>query len=71
MFQDAGKFVKVCDQCQRSGNLSKRNEMLQNPIQQMRCFLGLGIDFMGTFPNSNGSKYILVAVDYESKWLAA
>nr|GEX90419.1 reverse transcriptase domain-containing protein [Tanacetum cinerariifolium] len=30
-----------------------------------------GIDFMGPFPSSRGSKYILVAVDYLSKWVEA
>nr|GEV12581.1 DNA-directed DNA polymerase [Tanacetum cinerariifolium] len=30
-----------------------------------------GIDFMGPFSNSNGNKYILVAVDYLSKWVEA
>nr|GEY26240.1 hypothetical protein [Tanacetum cinerariifolium] len=30
-----------------------------------------GIDFMGPFPNSKGNKYILVAVDYLSKWVKA
>nr|GEW79661.1 reverse transcriptase domain-containing protein [Tanacetum cinerariifolium] len=29
------------------------------------------IDFMGPFPNSKGNKYILVAVDYLSKWVEA
>nr|GEZ42826.1 reverse transcriptase domain-containing protein [Tanacetum cinerariifolium] len=28
-------------------------------------------DFMGPFPNSKGNKYILVAVDYLSKWVKA
>nr|GEZ15496.1 reverse transcriptase domain-containing protein [Tanacetum cinerariifolium] len=27
------------------------------------------IDFMGPFPNSKGNKYILVAIDYLSKWV--
>nr|GFA44039.1 reverse transcriptase domain-containing protein [Tanacetum cinerariifolium] len=31
----------------------------------------LGIDFMGTFPSSKGNKYILVTVDYLSKWVKA
>nr|GEZ23763.1 reverse transcriptase domain-containing protein [Tanacetum cinerariifolium] len=29
------------------------------------------IDFMGPFPSSKGNKYILVAVDYLSKWVVA
>ncbi|GJY71489.1 reverse transcriptase domain-containing protein [Tanacetum coccineum] len=30
-----------------------------------------GIDFMGPFPSSRGNKYILVSVDYLSKWVEA
>nr|GEW94196.1 reverse transcriptase domain-containing protein [Tanacetum cinerariifolium] len=30
-----------------------------------------GIEFMGPFPSSRGNKYILVAVDYLSKWVEA
>ncbi|GJX41054.1 reverse transcriptase domain-containing protein [Tanacetum coccineum] len=30
-----------------------------------------GIDFMGPFPSSRGNKYILIAVDYLSKWVEA
>ncbi|GJT32454.1 reverse transcriptase domain-containing protein [Tanacetum coccineum] len=30
-----------------------------------------GLDFMGPFPNSRGNKYILVTVDYVSKWVEA
>nr|GEZ76309.1 hypothetical protein [Tanacetum cinerariifolium] len=38
---------------------------------QRRKFLTQGIDFMGPFPSSKGNKYILVAVDYLSKWVEA
>ncbi|GKA63903.1 reverse transcriptase domain-containing protein [Tanacetum coccineum] len=34
-------------------------------------WLKIGIDFMGPFPSSKGNKYILVAVDYLSKWVEA
>ena len=30
-----------------------------------------GIDFVGPFPSSFGNEYILVAVDYVSKWVKA
>nr|GEY60148.1 reverse transcriptase domain-containing protein [Tanacetum cinerariifolium] len=30
-----------------------------------------GIDFIGPFPSSKGNKYILVAVNYLSKWVEA
>nr|GEY07685.1 reverse transcriptase domain-containing protein [Tanacetum cinerariifolium] len=29
----------------------------------------MGIDFMGPFPSSRGNKYILMAIDYLSKWV--
>ncbi|GJW62288.1 reverse transcriptase domain-containing protein [Tanacetum coccineum] len=45
-------------------------EMPQNIIQVCEIFDVWGIDFMGPFPSSKGNKYILVAVDYLSKWFA-
>lgn len=63
--------MNYCDQWQWCGNLSKLYEMKQNPIQQCEVFYVWGIDFIGSFPNSNGSKYVLVAVHYISKWVEA
>ncbi|GJR45954.1 reverse transcriptase domain-containing protein [Tanacetum coccineum] len=48
-----------------------RDEMPQNSIQVCEIFDVWGIDFMGPFPSSRGNKYILVAVDYLSKWVEA
>jgi hypothetical protein len=42
-----------------------------NPILIVEIFDVWGIDFMGPFPNSYGNLYILVAVDYVSKWVEA
>ena len=39
-------------------------------IQKVELFDVWGIDFMGPFP-SYGNKYILVGVDYVSKWAEA
>nr|GFB23348.1 reverse transcriptase domain-containing protein [Tanacetum cinerariifolium] len=43
--------------------------MPQNIIQVCEIFDVWGIDFMGPFPSSQGKMYILVAVDYLSKWV--
>nr|GFB45561.1 reverse transcriptase domain-containing protein [Tanacetum cinerariifolium] len=48
-----------------------KREMPQNFIQICEIFDVWGIDFMGPFPSSKGNKYILVAVDYLSKWVKA
>ena len=42
-----------------------------NPILVIELFDVWGIDFMGPFVSSHGIKYILVAVDYVSKWVEA
>ncbi|GKD43652.1 reverse transcriptase domain-containing protein [Tanacetum coccineum] len=71
IYKDAFEFVKSCDACQRQGKISQRDEMPQNAIQVCEIFDVWGIDFMGPFPSSRGNKYILVAVDYLSKWVEA
>ncbi|RDX79475.1 gag-pol, partial [Mucuna pruriens] len=45
--------------------------MPQQPILFCEVFDVWGIDFMGPFPVSNGYSYILLAVDYVSKWVEA
>ena len=42
-----------------------------NPILVIELFDVWGIDFMGPFPTSFGYIYILVGVDYVSKWVEA
>ncbi|GJV95076.1 reverse transcriptase domain-containing protein [Tanacetum coccineum] len=71
IYKDAHELVKNCDSCQRQGKISQRDEMPQNSIQVYEIFDVWGIDFMGPFPSSRGNKYILVAVDYLSKWVEA
>nr|GEZ86257.1 reverse transcriptase domain-containing protein [Tanacetum cinerariifolium] len=69
--RDAFELVKHCDSCQRQGKILQRDEMPQNSIQVCEIFDVWGFDFMGPFPSSKGNKYILVAVDYLSKWVEA
>nr|GEW28789.1 hypothetical protein [Tanacetum cinerariifolium] len=71
IYRDAHAMIKSCNTCQRQGKISQRGEMPQNAIQVYEIFDVWGIDFMGPFPSSRGNKYILVAVDYLSKWVEA
>ncbi|GJV95706.1 reverse transcriptase domain-containing protein [Tanacetum coccineum] len=71
IYRDAHDLVTRCNTCQRQGKISQRDEMPQNSIQVCEIFDVWGIDFMGPFPSSRGNKYILVAIDYLSKWVEA
>jgi hypothetical protein len=71
LFRDAHTYCTSCERCQKLGSISRRNMMPLNPILIVEIFDVWGIDFMGPFPNSYGNLYILVAVDYVSKWVEA
>ncbi|KAJ9562547.1 hypothetical protein OSB04_007707 [Centaurea solstitialis] len=71
LFKDAHNFTQRCEECQRTGSISQRNEMPLNGILEVELFDVWGIDFMGPFPSSNNCQYILLAVDYVSKWVEA
>ena len=71
IFKDCFEWMKLCDQCQRMGNINKRHEMPLHGILVVQFFDVWGIDFMGPFPSSFGNMYILLAVDYVSKWVEA
>ncbi|XP_027155977.1 uncharacterized protein LOC113756537 [Coffea eugenioides] len=71
LFSDAYAFCKSCEKCQKFGSLSHRDEMPQVPMLFCEVFDVWGMDFMGPFPNSFGCLYILLAVDYISKWVEA
>lgn len=45
--------------------------MPQHFILEVEVFDVWGIYFMGPFPSSHGNQYILMAVDYVSKWVEA
>ena len=64
-------MCRSCDRCQRLGKLTCKNMMPLNPILIVDLFYVWGIDFMRPFPMSFGYSYILVGVDYVSKWVEA
>ena len=59
LHKDAVRFCLACDRCQRTGNISKRNEMPLSGNLVIELFDVWGIDFMGPFPPSCGNSYIL------------
>ncbi|CAN6692013.1 unnamed protein product [Malus baccata var. baccata] len=69
IFKDARIFCLTCDKCQRIGNISAKDQMPQVSILNVEIFYVWGIDFIGLFPSSHGFLYILLAVDYVSKWV--
>ena len=71
LFKDAHQFVFTCDKCQRMGNISRKDEPPMHPILEVELFDLWGIDVIGPFPASYNNLYILLAVDYVSKWVEA
>ncbi|XP_042019013.1 uncharacterized protein LOC121766843 [Salvia splendens] len=71
LHKDAFEFCQNCERCQQTGGISRRDEMPQVPVIVCEIFDVWGMDFMGPFPSSYGNTYILVAVDYVSKWIEA
>ncbi|GJW96956.1 putative nucleotidyltransferase, ribonuclease H [Tanacetum coccineum] len=71
IIKEAHTLVQLCEACQKTGNISKCDEMPLNNIQVCEIFDIWGIEFMGPFPKSHKFEYILVVVDYVSKWAEA
>jgi hypothetical protein len=71
MYEDIREFIRRCGPCQRHGNINSRDAMPLVNNFQIELFDVWGIDYMGPFPPSKKYEYILVAVDYVSKWVEA
>lgn len=70
-FKDVIRWCRTCDACQKLGPLQRSSTFA--PIMQLQPMDMLGIDFIGPFtPMSEGEgKYIIIAVDYFSRYLWA
>jgi hypothetical protein len=71
MYEDIRDFIQRCGPCQRHDNINSRDAMSVTNNLQIELFDVWGIDYMGPFPLSKKCEYILVAVDYVSKWVEA
>ena len=71
LFKEVHQFVSTCNKCQRMGSISKQDEPLLRTVLEVELFDIWEMDFMGPFPSSFSNLYILLAVDYVSKWVEA
>ncbi|GAV79755.1 hypothetical protein CFOL_v3_23218 [Cephalotus follicularis] len=72
MHQDAIDLVRRCDNCQRNANISRRPSQPLTSIMAHWPFTQWGMDFVGPLPVAIGErKYLIVAVDYVTKWVEA
>nr|GEX27299.1 reverse transcriptase domain-containing protein [Tanacetum cinerariifolium] len=71
IIKEAHTLVRLCEACQNTGNISKRDEIPLNNIQVCKKNYIWGIEFVGPFLKSYKFEYILVAADYVSKWAKA
>ena len=71
MYEDTREFIQRCRRCQMQGGITARNAMPLTYNLQVELFDVWGIDFMGPFLKSQDCEYVLVAVEYVSKWVEA
>ncbi|XP_075478960.1 uncharacterized protein LOC142519822 [Primulina tabacum] len=70
--QDAAQLVQKCQGCQHHSNFHHRPTASMQPISASCPFDQWGLDIVGPFPIARAQKrFLLVAVDYFSKWVEA
>eukprot|EP00253_Pinus_taeda_P024101 PITA_24101 len=72
IFEDSKKYMKSSDSCQRMGRPTTTDEMPLQPQVHLDPFEKWALEFIGPInPTSKGKKYILVCIDYVTKWAEA
>nr|KYP61955.1 Pro-Pol polyprotein [Cajanus cajan] len=71
MIKDCIEFAKSCEECQKHGPIQKVPASELHSIIKPWPFRGWAIDIIGQIhpPSSKNHKYILVAIDYLTKWV--
>uniref|UniRef100_A0A668RSX9 Gypsy retrotransposon integrase-like protein 1 n=1 Tax=Oreochromis aureus TaxID=47969 RepID=A0A668RSX9_OREAU len=70
MNSDVKKYVVSCCSCQATKPSQRKTSGLMVPIQPQRPWEYAGVDYVGPLPcTQRGNAYILVFVDYFSKWI--
>nr|XP_009412969.1 PREDICTED: uncharacterized protein LOC103994370 [Musa acuminata subsp. malaccensis] len=72
MCQDAKAYVQWCGSCQQHSRAPRQPSVPLCPIDCAWPFAQWGLDILGPFPPALGQrKYIIVGVDYFTKWVEA
>ena len=72
MQKDVAKYVRRCEQCQKHTPLIHQSASRLNPVSNPWPFAQWGLDILGPFPRATGNRrFVLVAVDYFTKWAEA
>ena len=72
MEQDCETVIRKCGGCQAHGNDIKRALTELHALTSLWPFAQWGMDIVGPFPVGRAQKkFILVAVDYFTKWVEA
>lgn len=67
MYETVREYIRTCENCQKRGKPNRNEEFI--PIKIGQPFHRIGIDIKGPLPvTKNGNKYIIVAMDYLTKW---
>ena len=69
-FSTAKDYVQRCDKCQRFSSIQRAPPVEMCPITAPWPF-AWGLDILGPFKGSKGRKFLLVAIDYFTRWIEA
>src|SRR5436190_15029925 len=67
MYNDICSYIETCDNCQRRGPTTRKEELI--PLRVRAPFDKIGIDIKGPLPlTTKRNRYLVVAMDYFTKW---
>lgn len=74
MQKDTFDFIRCCDPCQWVGKPTTTSKWPLTPILPLAPFEKWGIDFIGLISpptRRTRSRYVILAIDYATKWVEA